>query len=108
MALSCAPVTIFGFLVLGAVVPGTGGPSVPRRQPQRPRATGEVTDPYVIRHGPDLDLRRLHDGNKYKVVEVFYEPKELQSLLRHQHWTASLDATSWFIYGAAEPVGTRQ
>jgi SAM-dependent methyltransferase len=73
-----------------------------------PRATGEVTDPYVIRHGPDLDLRRLHDGNKYKVVEVFYEPKELQSLLRHQHWTASLDATSWFIYGAAEPVGTRQ
>lgn len=71
-------------------------------------ATGEVTDSYVIRHGPDLDLRRLHDGNMYQVVEVFYEPKELQSLLRHERWTASIDATSWFIYGAADPAGTRQ
>jgi SAM-dependent methyltransferase len=73
-----------------------------------PHATGEVPDTYVIGHGPDLDLRRLHDGNKYKVVEVFYEPNELQYLLRHQRWMASLDATSWFIYGAAEPVGNRQ
>jgi hypothetical protein len=50
----------------------------------------------------------LHDGNKYKAVEVFYEPNELQYLLRHQRWTASIDATSWFIFGAAEPVGNRQ
>jgi Methyltransferase domain len=73
-----------------------------------PYATGEVPDSYVTRHGPDLDLRRLHDGNKYKAVEVFYEPNELRYLLRHQRWTASIDATSWFIFGAAEPVGNRQ
>ena len=71
-----------------------------------PHATGDNTDPYVLHHGRDLDLRRSHDGNEYKVVEVFYEPKELQSLLREQRWTANLGATSWFIYGAAEPEGT--
>jgi hypothetical protein len=37
-----------------------------------------------------------------------YEPNELRYLLRHQRWTASIDATSWFIFGAAEPVGNRQ
>jgi SAM-dependent methyltransferase len=63
--------------------------------------TGEIYDPYVIRHGPDLDLRRLHDGSNYPVVEVFYEPQELQSLLGHQGWTARLDATRWFIFGEA-------
>jgi hypothetical protein len=66
-----------------------------------PHATGEIKDPYVVRYGPDLDLRRLHDGGNYQVVEVFYEPEELQSLLGHQGWTARLDATRWFIFGEA-------
>jgi len=76
-----------------------------------PHPTGQINDPYVVRRGPDLDLRRLHDGSKYQVVEVFYEPKELQSLLGHQGWTARLDATRWFIFGEAclaearHPVG---
>ena len=74
-----------------------------------PHPTGELEDSYVVRCGPDLDLRRVHDGSKYQVVEVFYEPEELQSLLGHQGWTARLDATRWFTFGdawlAAEEVG---
>jgi hypothetical protein len=62
---------------------------------------GEIEDPYVVRYGPDLDLRRLHDGSRYQVVEVFYEPDELQSLLGHQGWNARLEATRWFIFGGA-------
>ena len=57
----------------------------------------------MVHHGSDLDLRRLHDGSEYQVVEVFYEPEELQSLLGHEGWTARLDATRWFIFGAAIP-----
>jgi hypothetical protein len=49
-----------------------------------PHPTDEIKDSYVVRYGPDLDLRRVHDVSKYQVVEVFYEPEELQSLLGHQ------------------------
>ena len=66
-----------------------------------PHPGGEINDPYVVHYGPDLDLRRLHDGSKYRVVEVFYEPDELQSLLADQGWNASLAATRWFIFGEA-------
>jgi SAM-dependent methyltransferase len=61
----------------------------------------ESPDPYVIRRGSDLELRRVHDGSEFQVVEVFYEPEELQSLLRDEGWTATLDATRWFIFGEA-------
>ncbi len=49
--------------------------------------SGEIEDPYVVHHGQDLDLRRLRDGSEYQVVEIFYEPAELQSLLGHEGWT---------------------
>ena len=68
---------------------------------------GEIYDPYVIHSGPDLDLRRLHDGSKYRVVEVFYEPDELQSLLADQGWKARLAATRRFIFGEARSVEDR-
>jgi hypothetical protein len=58
-----------------------------------PQRTGETDDPYVVGRDPDLDRRRLHDGNEYQVVEVFYELGELQSLLGHECWTANLNAT---------------
>lgn len=64
-----------------------------------PQQTGETEDPYVVGRYPDLDLRRLYDGNEYQVVEVFYEPKELLELLNAQGWTARLDVTRWFIFG---------
>ena len=47
------------------------------------------------------ELRRVHDGREFRVVEVFYEPEELQSLLGDEGWTARLDATRWFIFGEA-------
>jgi SAM-dependent methyltransferase len=72
-----------------------------------PHPTGEITDAYVVDRGPDLDLRRLHDGSTYQVVEVFYEPDELQLLLADQGWNARLEATRWFIFGEARSVADR-
>ncbi len=63
----------------------------------------EVADSYVIRRDSDLELRRVHDGGEFQVVEVFYEPEELQGLLGDEGWTARIDATRWFIYGDALP-----
>jgi len=68
-----------------------------------PHRTGEIKDSYVVPHGPDLELRRVHDGSKYRVVEVFYEPEELQSILGQQGFTARVDATRLFIFGEAAP-----
>jgi hypothetical protein len=45
----------------------------------------------------------VHDGGEFQVVEVFYEPEELQLLLGAEGWTARIDATRWFIYGDALP-----
>jgi SAM-dependent methyltransferase len=73
-----------------------------------PHPAGEMKDPYIVHHGPDLDLRRLHDGSKYQVVEVFYEPDELLSLLGDQGWTAKIEATRWFIFGEARLAEGRQ
>jgi ubiquinone/menaquinone biosynthesis C-methylase UbiE len=73
-----------------------------------PHPTGGIKDPYVVHRGPDLDVRRLHDGRTYQVVEVFYEPEELQSLLGHQGWTARLDATRRFLFGEACLAEARQ
>ena len=73
---------------------------VDNRDPDR---GGELDDAYVMRAGPDLDLRRLHDGSRYQVVEIFYEPDELRSLLDQEGWTAKIGATPWFIFGDAQP-----
>jgi len=61
----------------------------------------EPPDAYVLRRDPDVEIRRVHDGRTFRVVEVFYEPEELRSLLRDEGWTARLDATRWFIFGDA-------
>ena len=95
--------SVFWSLVRSCLAPGGRVFLVDNRNDPHP--TSEIKDPYVVRYGPDLDLRRLHDGSKYQVVEVFYEPKELQSLLGHQGWTARLDATRWFIFGEALGAG---
>jgi len=68
----------------------------------------EIPGPNVIRRDSDLELRRVHDGREFQVIEVFYEPEELQSLLGDEGWTASLDATRWFIFGEASPSDARQ
>jgi hypothetical protein len=56
----------------------------------------------VTRAGPDLDVRRLHDGSEYNVVEIFYEPDELESLLGREGLAAKFSATPWFIFGEAK------
>jgi len=45
----------------------------------------------------------LAEQRAFRVVEVFYEPEELQKLLGDEAWTARLDATRWFIFGEATP-----
>jgi SAM-dependent methyltransferase len=68
----------------------------------------DMPGPNVIRRDSDLELRRLHDGREFQVVEIFYEPEELQSLLAVEGWTARLDATRWVIFGEACVDGARQ
>ena len=62
-----------------------------------------IRDPYVVQYGPDVHLRQLNDGSRYRVVKVMYEPVELQSLLEAAGWQAGVEATRWFIYGSAVP-----
>jgi hypothetical protein len=43
----------------------------------------------------------VHDGSTYQVVQVFYEPEELQVLLDRQGWSASFAGTRSFVFGDA-------
>ena len=88
-------------MVRSCLAPGGRAFLIDNRNESHP--TREITDSYVIRRGSDLELRRLHDGREFQVVEVFYEPEELQGLLAGKGWTARIDATRWFIYGDALP-----
>ena len=69
-----------------------------------PDPPGGIGDPYVVGRGRDLDLRRLHDGSTYQVIEVFYEPDELHSLLADEEWHARLEATRRFFFGEVRPM----
>jgi demethylmenaquinone methyltransferase/2-methoxy-6-polyprenyl-1,4-benzoquinol methylase len=89
----------FWSLVYACLAPSGRVFVVDNRQPHR---NGEWKDNYVTRAGPDLDVRRLHDGSQYSVVEIFYEPDELESLLDREGWAAMFSATPWFIFGQAQ------
>ena len=91
--------SVFWSLVRSCLAPGGRVFLIDNRNDPHP--TGEIEDPYVVHRSQDLDLRRLHDGNEYQVVEIFYEPDELQSLLGNQGWTARFDSTLKFIFGEA-------
>ena len=67
-----------------------------------PAPTMPSKDPYVEQYSPDLHLRRLSDGSKYRVVKVMYEPDELEVLLEEEGWEAYVAATRWFIFGSAK------
>jgi ubiquinone/menaquinone biosynthesis C-methylase UbiE len=67
-----------------------------------PTPRSEVRDPYVVEYSPDVHVRELNDGSRYRVVKVMYEPVELQSLLEADGWRAGIEATRWFIYGTAQ------
>lgn len=72
-----------------------------------PTEGAEMDDPRVVHYGQDLHLRRLSDGNEYRVVKVLYEPAELESLLRDRNWDAQMNSTRWFIFGSAQPARDR-
>jgi ubiquinone/menaquinone biosynthesis C-methylase UbiE len=61
-------------------------------------------DPYVSSYEPDLHVRRLADGSQWRVVKVMYEADELESLIRAQGWSSTIDATRWFLFGSAHPL----
>ena len=63
----------------------------------------DVRDPYVVDYLPDLHVRQLDDGSKYRIVKVMYEPDELASLIDAEGWRSHLDATRWFIFGSTQP-----
>ena len=90
----------FWSFVRSCLAPGGRAFLIDNRNDAAHRTRG-IADPYVIRRDSDLELRRLHDGREFQVVEIFYEPEELQSLLRDEGWTARLAATRWFIFGDA-------
>jgi len=92
----------FWSLVRSCVAPGGRVFLVDNRRDMHRSAGTE--DAYVIDRGADLDLRRLHDGRTYRVVEIFYEPDELQSLLGEHGWAATIEATHWFVFGRAAPA----
>ena len=69
-----------------------------------PAGTSPTKDPYVVEYTPDLHRRRLRDGSEYQVVKVMYEPGELQAAIDAEGWTASIDATRWFVFGSARPA----
>jgi ubiquinone/menaquinone biosynthesis C-methylase UbiE len=62
-----------------------------------------VNDPYVVKYDTDIQLRRLGDGSRYRVVKLIYEPDELQTLIDAEGWHAELLGTRWFTYGSARP-----
>jgi SAM-dependent methyltransferase len=91
----------FWSLVRSCLVPGGRVFFIDNRNDPTPQS--KVKDPYVVEYGPDLHLRRLNDGSQYRVVKVMHEPAELHSLLEAEGWHADIDATQWFIFGAAQP-----
>ena len=91
----------FWYLVRSCLAPGGRVFLVDNRDDPAPQSS--VRDPYVVEYGPDVHLRQLNDGSRYRVVKVMYEPDELQSLLEAEGWRAGIKATRWFIYGPAVP-----
>jgi len=63
--------------------------------------TRDRPDPHIVGTETDVQVRRLSDGSTHRVVKVFYEPAQLEDLLRPLGWTAEVSGTRWFIYGQA-------
>jgi catechol 2,3-dioxygenase-like lactoylglutathione lyase family enzyme len=53
------------------------------------------------RYTDEDGVRNDGDGSRYRVVNVMYEPGELESLIEAEGWTTEIRATSWFIFGSA-------
>jgi demethylmenaquinone methyltransferase/2-methoxy-6-polyprenyl-1,4-benzoquinol methylase len=65
--------------------------------------TSRARDPFVVEYGESVQVRRLSDGSRYRVVKVHYEPGQLARLLGAAGWRSEVGATRSFIFGSAEP-----
>jgi 2-polyprenyl-3-methyl-5-hydroxy-6-metoxy-1,4-benzoquinol methylase len=60
---------------------------------------------HLALHRQGYSERSLNDGRTYRVVKVFYEPTQLQSLLEGLNWSGCVHQTqSYFLYGSFSRV----
>ncbi len=82
------------------VLDQTDGSFIENRDDPTPEPNAK--DPYVVDYGrPGLHRRRLQDGREYRVLQVIYEPDELQALVTAESWDAAIEAPRSFIFGSA-------
>lgn len=54
--------------------------------------------------GNPVAQRKLDDGRQFRIVEIFYDPRELQQGLEDLGWSGYVRTTgAYFIYGGVEP-----
>ena len=73
-----------------------------------PAAIGDIKAPYVVDYGPDLHLRRLYDGNQYRVVEGHVRARRAAVTPFRQGSTARLESTRWFIFAVVRLADGRR
>jgi hypothetical protein len=59
-------------------------------------------DPYVLEESGEVQLRRVEDGTRYRVVKVFWEPADLEFRLRSLGWESEVRATRSFVYASCK------
>jgi SAM-dependent methyltransferase len=59
--------------------------------------------PGIVSAEGEVQVRRLDNGSKYRVVKVFYEPADLVAQLDALGWDAKVEGTRSFVYGSASP-----
>jgi 2-polyprenyl-3-methyl-5-hydroxy-6-metoxy-1,4-benzoquinol methylase len=53
--------------------------------------------------GNPVAQRKLDDGRQFRIIKIFYEPRELQSRLETAGWTGDIRTTgAYFIYGCVQ------
>ena len=48
-------------------------------------------------------LRRLNDGQEFRIVKVFHDPADLKARLAEMGWHFSVRTTDNLLYGFGEP-----
>lgn len=61
---------------------------------------------YTINNPADMtSLRKLNDGNTFRIIKVFYQPQLLEKQLTSLGWKVKVKQTNrYFIYGSGRPA----
>jgi ubiquinone/menaquinone biosynthesis C-methylase UbiE len=71
----------------------------------RYQETSTATDHLLEGKDAVTVLRRLKDGQEYRIVKVFYEPDDLIARLRCLGWDMTVQTTPhYFVYGDGRPT----